>query len=175
GGDRVVHVWDVKSGTCLQRCRGHVEHVRSVAWDPNGRRLASGGADGKVKLWTLSPPPQPRLLEHASWVGAIAWCEDGDTLRSLNFERGVGTITRWDVTDGKRVQTRLDCVCDRGQFSAGGRLVAVSSDADKQPRILICDATSGKPVQTVKSTIPAASWPLPANAHPRAIYSFSSD
>ncbi len=37
------------------RLLGHEGWVWSVAFDPAGGRLASGGADGRVRLWDLHP------------------------------------------------------------------------------------------------------------------------
>src|SRR5258708_30655590 len=41
--DGNVYVWDASDGTLLQRLAGHQGVVTSVAWSPDGRRLAAGG------------------------------------------------------------------------------------------------------------------------------------
>jgi WD40 repeat protein len=71
GSDRVVRVWEVRTG--LERCRfeGHLAAIRAVASTPDGRVIASGDADGEVILWdALSPfketKPAVRPLE-ALW------------------------------------------------------------------------------------------------------------
>ena len=66
--------------------RGHVNQVMCVAWEPNGRRLASGGMDGKVKVWSVPPVSQPhRLAGHQGGTQTIAWYKDATTLRSLGI------------------------------------------------------------------------------------------
>jgi WD40 repeat protein len=38
-------------GTLLFTYRGHLTEVESVAWSPDGTRLASGNADTTVQVW----------------------------------------------------------------------------------------------------------------------------
>jgi WD40 repeat protein len=38
-------------GTLLYTYRGHQTEVESVAWSPDGTRLASGSADTTVQVW----------------------------------------------------------------------------------------------------------------------------
>src|SRR5262249_4125784 len=54
GSDHVVTLWDVKTGKTLPRPPGHVSVVCSLAFSPDGRRLASGGQDGVAHVWDLS-------------------------------------------------------------------------------------------------------------------------
>src|SRR5262245_35657531 len=51
-GDRTsaVHLWDVGTGQRLNTLVGHTAPVHALAFAPDGR-LASGGADGLVRLW----------------------------------------------------------------------------------------------------------------------------
>jgi WD40 repeat protein len=51
--DGEVRLWDVADGRQLGVFRGHAARVRSVVFSPDGKRLASAGADGTAKIWNL--------------------------------------------------------------------------------------------------------------------------
>src|SRR5205807_636394 len=44
-------VWEVATGKPLFRLEGHEGAVRTVAYSPDGKTLATGGADGTLRLW----------------------------------------------------------------------------------------------------------------------------
>jgi WD40 repeat protein len=46
-----VKVWDARSGAPLLALTGHPDRVFSVAYSPDGRRLASGSSDTTAQVW----------------------------------------------------------------------------------------------------------------------------
>jgi WD40 repeat protein len=44
----------VKTGKEQATLKGHTHWVRSVAYSPDGKTLASGGPDETIKLWDVS-------------------------------------------------------------------------------------------------------------------------
>jgi WD40 repeat protein len=81
-GDR-VRLREVGTGRELAVCRGHAGGVAALAVRPNGRILASGGADGTVRLWAIpSGEELARWEAHSAGVTALAFDPDGDILAS---------------------------------------------------------------------------------------------
>ncbi len=111
--------------------------VTGVAFSPDGRTLASVGADGAVVLWdarTRTRIGQP-LNAHQGVISGIAFSPDGRTLATAGSREGNdrSTVLLWDV----RTQTRRGRPLTGSQifpariaFSPDGRLLAVAGSTN---------------------------------------------
>jgi RNA polymerase sigma factor (sigma-70 family) len=52
--DKMVHIWEVNTGLEVRRFQGHVTGILPIAFAPDGRSLASGGADSMIYLWDIT-------------------------------------------------------------------------------------------------------------------------
>jgi WD40 repeat protein/type 1 glutamine amidotransferase len=59
GAGKSIKVWDVVTGQRLCTQQGHTADVLSIAFNSNGQKMASAGADGNVNYWTVPLPPIP--------------------------------------------------------------------------------------------------------------------
>jgi WD40 repeat protein/tRNA A-37 threonylcarbamoyl transferase component Bud32 len=129
-----VKVWDLSNGKLLFRVPG----LASVAFSPDGRQLAFGAADHRVRFWdvaTRSEVSEP-LPERPGWAVQLAYAPDGNSLaaRYSGFvpsgERipvGFRALTVWDVRTRKPLLSREgSALLGTCPFSPDGARIAVS-------------------------------------------------
>jgi len=121
--------------------------VVSLAFSPDGKRLATGSEDARI---TLLDPVSGKTIRssigHASTVLALAFSPDGKRLASAGHDR---TVKIWGTASGKEL---LTLGVHAGPvhalvFSPDGKSVATAIDAS---HIRLWDATTGAALRTLK-------------------------
>jgi WD40 repeat protein/tRNA A-37 threonylcarbamoyl transferase component Bud32 len=141
------YYWERQRQLHLAPLRGHRWQVNGVAFSPEGKYLASAGADQSVKVWDLSDGRVIRSLEgHTGVVYAVAYSPDGRLLASAGADH---TVRLWGPSAGEPL------LILRGH-EAPVRGVAFSPDgtslasAGEDRVVNVWDAASGRQAATFR-------------------------
>lgn len=98
-----VRQWKVADGILVRTFQGHKDAIYSAALSPDGKILATGSYDQKIKLWNAETGEEIKTLSgHNGAIYGLAFRPDGKILASASGDR---TVKLWDVASGERRDT----------------------------------------------------------------------
>lgn len=127
GVDRVVKIWDIRTGAILSKMEGHTYPVLTLAFSPDGSRLVSGSGDTTLIVWDLDKRLRIHQLKgHSLYVVTCDWDPKGDRIVSGGVD---STIRTWDSKTGKMTAMRDDhrTAVRAVRFSRDGSILASGS------------------------------------------------
>jgi DNA-binding beta-propeller fold protein YncE len=137
----------ILSSQVLLTLRGHGSFVNSVAWSPDGKRLATASGDRTAKVWDAVTGKEVLTLHgHTDVVNSVAWSPDGKRLATASRDK---TAKVWDVASGQGLLTlkgHEDAVHSVAWSPDGKRLATGSGDNTAK----VWDATSGQESLTLR-------------------------
>ncbi|KAJ3717847.1 hypothetical protein C8R42DRAFT_644469 [Lentinula raphanica] len=97
GCDKVVRVWDIRSGYCIYVLRGHTSTIRCMKVLHNRPIAVSGSRDNTLRVWDIQRGRMLRVLEgHVASVRCLDVC--GNRVVSGSYDY---TCRLWNVDTGQ--------------------------------------------------------------------------
>ena len=158
-------IFDAATGKALVTLTGHSDRVASVAWSPDGTRLASASLDGTVKVWAADQKAEPLPLQALNPgidgdANGIAWSPNGKRLASVDL---LGTVKISDVSTGKEffslkghngaVRSAVAWNPDGTRLASARLASAADTNLPRTSTVKIWDATTGEEVLALKGDI----------------------
>jgi WD40 repeat protein len=126
--DRNVRIWGLAKMEPIQVLEGHTTGVYALAVSHDGRWLAAGSTDGRVRLWDTTTWKEAGILKHGTKVYGLAFHPDGTRLACACADN---TIRLWDLGTRQSVaelRGHTDYVHVVAWGPDGSRLISGSGD-----------------------------------------------
>jgi WD40 repeat protein len=125
-GQATVRIWDTRNWRQIAAMQGLPEGIQltSLAFSPDARELAIGGADGAAGLWSVKTGKQSlAFLGQTSGINAVAFRPGGDEVATAASD-GTGRV--WRASRGEEASVEIGTPAQL--VLRGDRLTSLSAD-----------------------------------------------
>jgi hypothetical protein len=123
--DGTLQVWDTRSWSLVAEHRAHDSLIRVLAFDAEGRRVATAGGDHVVKLWDVATLTELERLPSDDEVASIDIDRQG---RLFEFGNTIYRTNVWQLPEpyrGSSAELATYVACVGSKVVLDGALVAV--------------------------------------------------
>jgi len=134
GEDEMGYLWNIQDGELITRLSGHSDSVSKTVFSFDGTLVASGGMDGKVRVWRLlASDPSGKLWDFLTEITGpdeILWLKWHPKGNLLLAGANDSTIWLWQLPSGNVMQvfSGHESPVQAGGFTPDGKRI-VSADA----------------------------------------------
>ncbi|WFD28785.1 60S ribosomal subunit assembly or modification protein [Malassezia nana] len=153
GEDDAAWIWNTIDGTEVAHLTGHTDSVVAVAFSHDGEMVATGGLDGRVRVWQRQGEGYHTWtfltnLEGPSEIVWLTWHPRGPVLVAGASDT---TVWMWKLPSGAEMNVfnghtgSVTC----GRFTPDGRRLVTGSDDGS---LIVWDPASGAPLAKLKDS-----------------------
>jgi len=154
GEDDLGYLWDYSTGEELVKLTGHTDSVTSTAFSSDGEMIATGGMDGKVRVWRRVGKEHWNVWEFLTELQGpdevmwLRWHPKGAVLLAGSNDT---TVWLWQLPSGNTMQVfaghegPIQC----GDFTPNGKRIIT---ADATGTLIFWDPRSPTPIFKLTTT-----------------------
>ncbi|KAF7986490.1 hypothetical protein HWV62_31297 [Athelia sp. TMB] len=148
GEDDLGYLWDITDGAVVARLSGHTDSVTATAFSADGELLATGGMDGRVRVWRRVGRADWRTWEFLTELQGpdevmwLRWHPKGSVLLAGAND---STVWLWQLPSGNTMQVfaghtaPVQC----GEFTPDGKRIVT---ADAEGTLILWDPRTPAPL-----------------------------
>jgi serine/threonine protein kinase/WD40 repeat protein len=127
---RAIHTWYLAGRGEKIICQGHASDIRSIAFSPDGKRVAAQGEDDTIRLCSAATGQVVKVLPGVGQgsLETLTFSPDGRMLATAYMN---GTIRIWDIESrgklGEHTDRRMGRAIKSMAFSPNGQCFAAGS------------------------------------------------
>jgi WD40 repeat protein len=128
GGENHIRFWDLESAQVVRKFPAHLNGVTSLDFAPDGKTLASGGLDARVRLWKVADGTRLAQVRGGDGYHRAQFSRDG---KLLLIAESTGALSLWQPDMKQKIQDLLEnteiSITAIGFNSSAKRIVAATS------------------------------------------------
>jgi WD40 repeat protein/class 3 adenylate cyclase len=140
--DGSAYLWNVKTGSEVQKFVGHTGSVFAVTFSPDNKYVLTGGGDSTMRIWDIETGQELRRFTFTALVVDMELSSDGQWVLTNSRD---GRAQIWSLNANPRLQLfDHEAVVTAATYSPSGRLILTAGAGGKGGSARLWDVITGE-------------------------------